>query len=232
MSEHAHAKNFDALKTDVVKALRSILALSAIATTVMIVLSFPIGAVFASSYESTKALGLVLAAMMLGLIPFSVNFMLQRVFYALEDTKSPFVFTTIQIVVFVISAYVCAGLVPAMGLVAAISLAMSISFAIQALIAYFMLVRRIGKFTGGRLFDYALQVIFAAVLAGVAGAAILWSIGGIEPYSFALSGTVNALISCVAVGGVAILVYVFVLWLMRNDEIRSALSAVKGILRR
>ncbi|MEY2738067.1 MAG: hypothetical protein RL683_1185, partial [Actinomycetota bacterium] len=40
MSEHAHAKNFDALKTDVVKALRSILALSAIATTVMIVLSF------------------------------------------------------------------------------------------------------------------------------------------------------------------------------------------------
>ena len=232
MSEHAHAKNFDALKADVVKALRSILALSAIATTVMIVLSFPIGAVFASSYESTKALGLVLAAMMLGLMPFSVNFMLQRVFYALEDTKSPFVFTTIQIVVFVISAYVCASTVPAMGLVAAISLAMSISFALQAGLAYLMLVRRIGRFSGGNLFGYTLQVSFAAILAGTAGTAILWAIGGIDPYSYALSGALNALISCVAVGGVAVLVYVFVLWLMNNAEIRSAVSSIKGILRR
>ena len=232
MSEHAHAKNFAALKTDVIKALRSILALSAIATTVMIVLSFPIGAVFASSYESTKALGLVLAAMMLGLIPFSVNFMLQRVFYALEDTKSPFVFTTIQIVAFVISAYICAATLPAMGLVAAISLAMSISFVLQAGFAYLMLVRCIGKLTEGHLVRYGLQVGFAAVLAGGAGAAILWSLGGIEASSFALGGASNALISCVAVGGVAVLVYVIILWLLRNDEIRSALSGIKGILRR
>ena len=232
MSEHAHAKNYDALKADVIKALRSILALSAIATTVMIVLSFPIGAVFASSYESTKALGLVLAAMMLGLIPFSVNFMLQRVFYALEDTKSPFVFTTIQIVAFVISAYVCAATIPAMGLVAAISLAMSVSFALQAGLAYLMLVRRIGKLTEGHLVRYGLQVGFAAVLAGVAGAAVLWSLGGIEASSFALSGASSALISCVAVGSVGVLVYVIVLWLLRNEEIRSALSALKGILRR
>ena len=158
--------------------------------------------------------------------------MLQRVFYALEDTKSPFVFTTIQIVVFVISAYVCASTIPAMGLVAAISLAMSISFALQAGLAYLMLVKRIGRLTEGHLVRYGLQVIFASLLASAAGAASLWSVGGIGAQSFALSGALNALISCVAVGGVAVAVYVFVLWLMRNDEIRSALSALKGILRR
>jgi putative peptidoglycan lipid II flippase len=232
MSEHAHAKNFDALKTDVVKALRSILALSAIATGVMIVLSFPIGSVFASSYDATKALGLVLAAMMIGLIPFSINFMLQRVFYALEDTKSPFVFTTIQIVAFVISAYVCSATVPAMALVAAISLAMSISFAIQALIAYIMLVKRIGRLSEGHLVRYGVQVVLASVVASSAGAALLWAIGGIGANSFALSNVANALLSCVLVGGVSVLVYVIVLWTARNDEIRSALSALKGILRR
>ena len=232
MSEHAHNKNFDALKTDVIKALRSILALSAIATTVMIVLSFPIGAVFGSSYDSAKALGLVLAAMMLGLIPFSINFMLQRVFYALEDTKSPFVFTTIQIMVFVVSAYVCAATVPAMALVATISLAMSISFVVQAVIAYAMLVRRIGELSEGHLIRYGLQVLFAGLVASAAGGGILWALGGIQSQSYALSGVTNALISCVAVGSVAVLVYVIVLWLLRNDEIRSALSSIKGILRR
>lgn len=232
MSEHAHANKFDALKKDVIRAIRSILALSAIATTVMIVLSFPIGAVFASGFDSARALGLVLAAMMLGLIPFSVNFMLQRVFYALEDTRSPFVFTTIQIVVFVVSAFVCAATVPAVGLVAAISLAMSISFAIQAAIAYMMLTRRIGKFAGGGLIRYGIQVVLAAILAGGAGAIILWSLGGTEPYSFAMSGVINALVSCMAVGATSVLVYVILLWIAKNDEVRSALSAIKGILRR
>jgi putative peptidoglycan lipid II flippase len=198
----------------------------------MIVLSFPIASVFASNYDSAKALGLVLAAMMIGLIPFSVNFMLQRVFYALEDTKSPFVFTTIQIVVFVVSACVCAATVPAMALVAAISLAMSISFAIQALIAYAMLVKRIGRLSKGHLVRYGVQVVLAGIVASAAGASLLWSIGGIGANSFSLSNVANALLSCVLVGGASVLVYAIVLWLARNEEIRSALSALKGILRR
>ena len=232
MSEHAHAKKFDALKADVVKALRSILALSAIATSVMIVLSFPIANVFAHAWQPAAALGTVLAAMMIGLIPFSINFMLQRVFYALEDTKSPFVFTTIQILVFVAGAYACAALVPAAQLVAGVSLVMSLSFVVQAALAYALLRKRIGSLGESHLVRYGLQVGAAAILAGAAGASLIWALGGIDADSLSMDGGFTSLFVCVIVGGVSVLVYLATLWLTKNGEVRTALSSLKGILRR
>lgn len=232
MSEHAHAKKFDLLKNDLVKALRSILAISAIATAVMIVTSFPIAHVFAFDWRPTVALGNVLIAMMLGLIPFSVNFMLQRVFYALEDTRSPFIFTTIQILLFIAGAYVSAAVLQPKNLVAGISLVMSISFAIQASLAYALLTRRIGSLSGKHLVGYALQVFGAALAAALISAIALVGIGGVGEHSFAVSSGLSSLLTCLGIGGVAVAVYVSILWLARNDEVRSAMSAVKGILRR
>lgn len=232
MSEHAHAKKFDLLKADVVQSLRSILALSAISTSVMIVLSFPIASVFSASWKPASALGLVLVAMMLGLIPFSVNFMLQRVFYALEDTRSPFIFTTIQIVVFVAGAYVCSATVQAFGLVAAMSLVMSASFVVQAGFAYGLLTKRIGRLSEGQLLGYGVQVVFAGILAGFAGGTVLWSLGGIGQGSYSMQGGLDSLLVCLLVGGVSVLVYAVFLWLAKNAEVRSALKSVQGILRR
>jgi putative peptidoglycan lipid II flippase len=232
MSEHAHAKKFDLLKADLKKALRSILAISAISTSVMAVAAFPIARVFAFEYRPTVALALVLIAMMVGLIPFSLNFMLQRVFYALEDTKSPFIFTTIQIAIFVVGAYICASQVQAMALVFAISLVMSLSFAVQALLAYLLLQRRIGSLREIGIFRYGSQVVLAGVLAGVSGYGVLQLIGGVSENAFAVSSALSALIACVAVGGTSVAVYVGALWLAKNAEVRSAVSAVKGIVRR
>jgi putative peptidoglycan lipid II flippase len=231
MSEHAQAKKFDLLKKDLQQSLRSILAISAIATAVMSVAAFPIARVFAFEYRPTVALGLVLIAMMVGLLPFSVNFMLQRVFYALEDTKSPFVFTTVQIVLFVIGAYSVASLVPAMSLVFAISLVMSVSFAIQAVLAYILLGKRIGALKELKLLGYTAQVVSAAVLAGVAGLSVLYLLGGVTEDAFAVSSALNALISCAAIGGAAVLVYLATLWLAGNAEVRSVMSRLKGIAR-
>jgi putative peptidoglycan lipid II flippase len=232
MSEHAHAKKFDLLKTDLKKSLRLILAISAISTAVMAVAAFPIARVFAFEYRPTVALALVLIAMMVGLIPFSLNFMLQRVFYALEDTKSPFIFTTIQIAIFVVGAYICASQVQAMALVFAISLVMSLSFAVQALIAYLLLQRRIGSLKDLGIFRYGSQVVLAGVLAGVFGYGVLHLIGGVSENAFAVSSALNALISCVAVGSTSVAVYVGALWLAKNAEVRSVMATVKGIFRR
>ena len=233
MSEHAHAKDWDALKTDISKAMRSILVISAIATAVMLVLAYPIARVFAGgSYGPTVALGQVLIAMMFGLIPFSINFMLQRVFYALEDTRSPFVFTTIQIAVFIAGAYACAAFIPAISLVAAISLSMSVSFAVQATIAYIMLKRRIGSLSGKHLVGYGLQVLGAAVFAGAAALAVLSFIGGVGQGAFAVGSVLSALTTCLLVGAVALLIYVGSLYLAKNDEVTAAVSSLKGILRR
>jgi putative peptidoglycan lipid II flippase len=230
MSEHVQARKFDLLKSDIVQALRSILVISAFATSIMIVLSYPISRVFAAD-GSVAALGNVLIAMMIGLIPFSVNFMLQRAFYALEDTRSPFIFTTVQIVTFVIGAYVCALTVPAIALVAAIALVMSISFSIQAILAYLLLKRRIGSLGFGRLGVYSLQVIGAAAISGLLAVAIPFVIGGWYLLNFSLASVLNALLVCLGVTALGVSIFAGVLWLGKNEEVRGVLSRLKGIAR-
>ena len=232
MSEHAHNEKFDELKQDVIQALRAILSITAFASVLMVVLSFPIARVFALEYRPTTALALVLAAMMIGLVPFSVNFMLQRVFYALEDTRSPFIFTSIQIFVFVISAYICSGTVQAIGLVAAIALVMSLSFAVQAGIAYFMLTKKIGHLFDGHLIRYWFQVSLVALVSGLAVAGMLWWLGGIGEGAYAVSSGLGALLTCVLGGVLGAVVYLGVLVFAKNSEALQVVGRVRGILRR
>ncbi len=227
MSEHASERNWAELKKDLNKALRLIILISTFASIIMAVLSYPIGRVFALQYDPAAALGLVLVAMMIGLVPFSINFMLQRVFYALEDTKSPFVFTTIQILVFIVGAYVAAALVPAVTLVAAISLVMSASFTVQAIIAWLMLRKRIGQLSDGKLFSDSAKIVVASILSGAAGATVLWALGGVSESSFAMQGVVNALVSSALVGLVAGITYLAALLAIGNKEVRSALTGIR-----
>jgi putative peptidoglycan lipid II flippase len=227
MSEHASERNWAELKKDLNKALRLIILISTFAAIIMAVLSYPIGRVFALQYDPAAALGLVLVAMMIGLVPFSINFMLQRVFYALEDTKSPFVFTTIQILVFIVGAYVAAALVPAAALVAAISLVMSFSFTVQAIIAWLMLRKRIGQLSDGKLFSDSAKIVVASTLSGAAGAAVLWALGGVSESSFAMQGVVDALVSSALVGLAAGITYLAALLALGNEEVRSALTGIR-----
>lgn len=232
MSEHAHAKNWDGLKADLLRALRSILLLSGISTSVMIVLAYPIARVFALDYEPAVALATVLIAMVFGLIPFSVNFMLQRVFYSLEDTKSPFVFTTIQVLLFVAGAIACSVFVQPVYLVAAISLVMSLTFVVQAIIAYILLVRRIGSLGQSKLGKLFVGALLASGVAGAVGAIVLRELGGVAETSSAMSSVVSALVTCLIVGASSLAVYLGSLWVTRNAEVRAMMSSLLGILRR
>jgi putative peptidoglycan lipid II flippase len=227
MSEHASERNWSALKKDLNKSLRLIILISTFAAIIMSILSYPIGRVFALQYEPATALGLVLVAMMIGLVPFSINFMLQRVFYALEDTKSPFFFTTIQILVFIVGAYTAAALVPAAALVAAISLVMSASFAVQALIAYLMLRKRIGQLSDGKLFSESAKIVMASILSGAVGMAVLWALGGVSEPSYSMQGVLNALIASSLVGTSAGITYLVALVLLGNPEVRTALAGIR-----
>src|SRR3712207_7629388 len=61
---------------------------------------FPYTTLFRST-EATNAMALVLVAYLLGLLPFTALFVVQRCFYALADTRTPFRFTLVQVVLVV-----------------------------------------------------------------------------------------------------------------------------------
>ena len=232
ISTHAAAKKFKELKNDLGKSLRAILAISAIATAVLMVLAYPISRVFVGEYPSTIALGNVLVAMMFGLIPFSFVFMLQRAFYALEDTRSPFMFTVAQIALFVAGSVTVSLTVAPQWIVAGMALVNSVSITVQALIAYRTLAKRIGAFEGLKLSGALVSMILAAALSGGVGILVLNLFGGWVGTGFALKTVAGALVSAAVVSLVMLAVYAGVLKFLKVAEADTALKAIRGIIRR
>ncbi|MFM1785379.1 MAG: hypothetical protein RLZZ108_403, partial [Actinomycetota bacterium] len=193
---------------------------------------YPVSRVFVGEYPATIALGNVLIAMMVGLIPFSFVFMLQRAFYALEDTKAPFVFTTVQVALFITGAITVSLTVPAEWMVAAMALVNSLSITVQAIVAYLALRKRIGPFENQRLASTAVSMILSAALAGGAGLLVLNLFGGVVVTSFALQSVLGAVASSFGVGIVMVVVYAAALKFLRVPEADTALKALKGIMRR
>ena len=111
MSEHAAADDLDRVRDDLSGAIRGITLIIILAAAVLLVIAYPFAAVFeTASYADTAALGNVVIAFTLGLVPFSTLFVVQRTFYALGDTRTPFRFTLFQVIVFIAGALACLAL--------------------------------------------------------------------------------------------------------------------------
>ncbi len=236
ISTHAHEGDTSAFKVDVAASLRVIVAVSAFATAGLMVLAYPISRVFVGELAATVALGNVLIAMLIGLVPFSFGFMLQRAFYALEDTRTPFIFTLVQTALFIGGAVAVAFTVNPVWLVAALALVNSLAITVQAVLAYRLLRRKVGRFEGAGLASAATRMLVAAALAGASGFGALWFSAGFAPGSFALATVLGAVTTCAWVGALMLVIYVAALKLLRVEEVNVALTAVSrvfgGITRR
>jgi peptidoglycan biosynthesis protein MviN/MurJ (putative lipid II flippase) len=84
--------------------------LMVLAVTILIVVSFPIPRIFEKTYSDSSAMAFVLLGYLPGLVAFSALFVIQRTFYALGDTRTPFFFQLGQSVFFVAGAIACLAL--------------------------------------------------------------------------------------------------------------------------
>lgn len=232
MSAHVQENRVDLLKADLAQGLRTISLISVFSSAVLIVLAYPVSRIFVGEYFGAVALANVLIALMIGLLPFSFVFMMQRAFYALEDTRTPFVFTCIQISLHIAGSLTMSVFVPREWLVVSLSLVTSFTVSVQAIVAYLLLRRRIGSLAEHKIASSTTKFALVAIISGLAGWATLQSLGGVAQGSFAMKTILNSLIVDVAVGLVMLTVYLVLLKLLRVREVESALSKALGILRR
>jgi putative peptidoglycan lipid II flippase len=231
MSGHARDGDLAAVRRDVASSLRSILLIMVFSAVGLIVLAFPFAALFGSDYRQVAALGFVLLAFLPGLIPFSILFVLQRVFYALEDTRTPFFIQLVQAVLFVGLALVAATFPPeliAIGLASALTIAGTV----QTVLAAVILRRRIGGLDAGPVVRQALWFLLAAVPAAAAGLGILYGLGWLGAGAFPVSGLLGGIVSMALAGIGMAAVYFAVLALVRNEEFRTFATPILGRLRR
>ncbi len=92
MSRAAHAGDLGEVRADVDRGMRLTAVATIPATVGAFVLGFAATATLyqGSSESSTRGIATVMMAMMVGLVPFGVLYLLQRVFYAFEDARTPF----------------------------------------------------------------------------------------------------------------------------------------------
>ncbi len=232
MANHVQNGKIHLLKADLASGLRTISVISVFSTVALIVLAYPISRIFVGELPATIALGNVLIALMFGLVPFSFVYMMQRAFYALEDTRTPFGFTVVQISIHILGSLTMAVLVPAEWLVVGLSALTSATILIQAVIAYRLLSRQIGKLSEHKIAVSAVQFITAGLLAGLGGWATIQALGGISANSFVLQTVLSSVLSCFIAGFVMLAVYLVTLRFLRVPEIDTAVAGIKGILRR
>jgi putative peptidoglycan lipid II flippase len=184
----------------------------------------PFSAVFSQSPGAARATALVLVAYLLGLLPFTALFVVQRCFYALADTRTPFRFTLVQVVVVTAGTLLCA-LLPVDVRAAAIALVVSLAGALQLLVAVRLLRRRIGAVGGPEVRASVLRYLGAAVPALAAGLAVLALLGGFTD-GWAVSSRIGGVLATGIIGIVAAAVYVAGLALLRAPELGVAVRLV------
>jgi putative peptidoglycan lipid II flippase len=196
------------------------------------VLAYPVARVFVGEYPATVALGNVIIALMVGLVPFSFVYMMQRAFFALEDTRTPFVFTTIQISLHIAGSLTLGATMPKQWLVVSLSLLTACTILVQGSIAYALLRKRIGGFGQTGVAKSLLGFVLAAIPAGFAGISVLELIGGTSAGSFAVEKVLNAILSSALVAPVIVITYVLLLWLFKVPELREVQKQLKARLTR
>jgi len=232
MSQHAASGDMSSFKSDLTNGLKVIALVSVVSSALLTLLAYPIARVFAGEYPATVALGNVIMALMIGLVPFSFVYMMQRAFFALEDTRTPFVFTSIQIAIHIAGSIALGALMPKQWLVVALSLLTGVTIVIQGLIAYFLLKRKIGGLKGYGV-GKSWGVFILAMIPSIAlGYGALWLLGGTSEGAFPLSKVFGAVVSSSAVGLVVVGSYLLLLWLFRVPQLREVSGALSSRLKR
>jgi putative peptidoglycan lipid II flippase len=225
MSQHARDKNFALVRQDFRESVGRIGVFMVLAQTGLTVVATPFARQFGVASDAIDAMAIVIVLYVLGLVPFSVLFIVQRVFYALEDTRTPFFVQLFQATIFIGLAAVVASF-PTESIAFGLALVTSIAGVAQTGLALLLLRRKLGGL--GLLVLVKKFAIFAlaAVPAAGAGVGVLVFLGGGNPAGFLMSQAVNAALGMGLIAVVMTVVYGIFLVLLRSEDIGSVLGPV------
>lgn len=231
MSGHSTAGRLDELRADVSQSLRSIGMLMVLGSVVLAVIAHPFARFFETEFANVQAMAIVIVAFVVGLVPFSAVFVLQRVFYSLEDTRTPFFIEVIKSTLFVAGALACA-LLPTVRIGAGLALVTALVATAHFVITFVWLRARLGALDGRLLLRRHLEYAAAAIPAAAAGFGLLVLFGGLRDGGFAVSSFLGAFVSIAVIGLVMAGLYFGALALFRHPELTPALRPLLARLRR
>ncbi len=213
MSAAAGRDEWPAVRADLSLGLRTVGVFSVLATVGLLVLAQPVALAMVGSPLTANALGRVIAAMAIGLTGFSATYLIQRVFYAYEDAKTPFLVTLPQQAIVIVTDLLAAFLLPPQQMVVGVGLGLSLANTVAAMMSAYLLRRRHGNVDAYHVIRTHVRLLIIAVISGGIG----WALVHVLPWQG--HGRVGALAACVVIGGVIVALYLAGLRVFRVREV-------------
>ncbi|MGW1667562.1 murein biosynthesis integral membrane protein MurJ [Streptomyces sp. NPDC002324] len=173
-------------------------------------------------------MGFMLMAFGLGLIPYSVQYVVLRAFYAYEDTRTPFYNTVIVAAVNASASAVCFFVIPARWAVVGMAASYGLAYMIGVGIAWRRLKKRLnGDLDGSRVMRTYARLSIASLPAALLSGAACYGIS--RALGQGVGGSMLALVG----GGIVLLgVFYVAARRMRIEELNSMVGMVRGRLGR
>ena len=229
MTAQAARGEYDELKKSMSLSLRTSLFIIIPAAVGMIVLREPIIRLlfeFSGRFTAydTFICGQALFWYCLGLPGYSATFTLIRVFYALQDTKTPIIVSVFAIILNAVLSFILVHPLQHIGL----ALAYSISGWSQCALLALALRRRLGGMSGLHIIPSLARTLLAALAMG----AVVW---GLARVCSSALGTASKMSQLLQVGGSIVggmAVFAALAWLMKMEEMQIVMDIFGRRLRR
>jgi len=238
LSRLAHDGKLREVGEDVAGAMRLVAALIVPVAALLFVVGSDVSVLLfgygAATTQQAAVMGDIVSIFMIGLLPFTLFYVLLRGFYAMEDTRTPFFVTVIfsavmlVLVVWLFSILSGLGVTSAGGpQVAAIALGYVLAYWVGFLILWWWLAHRLGSMNSGRTAWVLVRLTIAGIVAvlittvaRVAAVDIL-PIGG-------LNAQMTSLVLIVLSGVVGVPIFIISAWVLRVREVSTAFAMVKS----
>lgn len=234
LSRVAHARRFATVGSTLADTIRTVTALVVPITAVLIPtapllasLMFGYGA---AGVPAAIQIGLTTIGMLVGLVPFSIYFILLRGWYSLEDTKTPFYLSLVLNAINVALSIGLFWLVPTQWKVPAIGLAFGLTYWAMMVVSWPVLSRRLGGMSTRATWLAVLRMLVAGFVASLGALAVL-GLGKLVWPSLWDSVLIKLVVLTVA-GLVGLLTYLVAARILRVAEVARAVALVRARLGR
>jgi len=227
LSHHAVAGEAATVRDQLSMGLRTLAVFTVFATAALMVLAIPIVALILAgspTWAAQQAIGHVVVAFALGLVPIGAWTMVQRVYFAYEDTKSLFLIQIPMMLIVVASCGVAyLFFPPTWWVVVGAALGTTISNSFGAVVSYLALRRKLPSLDGARVLRTHLRLILAVLPPTLLGWGLL-HVWGVQ------AGLLGSLARVVVIGLLMGVGYLVLLRLLNVTELDGLIVRAVGML--
>jgi len=227
MSRAAGAGNLAEVRRDVDRGMRLTAVATVPATVGAFVLGFAATATLFYGVSATESRGIamVMMAMMVGLVPFGILFLLQRTFYAFEDARTPFTLTVVVTVLATLANFASL-LLPLRWIVVGVGAGQALSNFAAMGIGLVLVRRRLEGLPLGAVTRTYVRLGVASLVAGAAAVIVQLGLGQV------IHGRLYNVVALVGGALVFAAIYVMMARKLRVREIDDLVSPVLERVRR